>query len=387
MRPLGALQAAQDVPPGTILGFRLFGVPLRLHFTFVLLLVFLIVFGLGGQQSSLVSILYIAALLGSVLLHELAHAVVSRRFGIRTEQIILYPIGGLARLEREPTPKEDIWIAISGPVVNLLLAAGIFLFLHWRHALLGLGDLMTPTDANLWERIAVGNLILAGFNLLPAFPMDGGRVLRSILMRKRKREVATQMAAAAGRFLGISMGLYGLLTMHFLLVFVAFFVYLGAAQEGAAAMGRLLTQGIPVRDAMVTKFHTLTHGQTVGDAARLLLATAQQDFPILHGDEVTGLLGRNDLLRAMASAGPQAYVSEAMERDFVRLDPDIDLAETLPHMARAGTCALVMEGNRLLGLLTKENLSEYLVLRRFGMSPGGGAAGIAGAAESPGLGG
>lgn len=354
---------------GTVRAFRLLGVPLRLHFTFILLLVFLIVIGLGGEQSSLMSVLYIGALLGSLLLHEAAHAIASWYFGIRTLEVVMFPIGGVARVERTPKPREEFWISLVGPTANLLIAALLLGWLYWTGSLANLSSLLQPTDANLAERIAVGNLALAAFNLLPAFPMDGGRLLRSILSRRMPEDRATQIAARSGRFLAIGMGLYGLISMHFLVVFVAFFVYLGAAQESAAAIGRALTQGIPVRDAMVRRIHTLEHSNTIGDAARLLLETSQQDFPVLHGDQVTGLLGRAELLRAMAVEGSEAYVAGAMSRDFLRLDPNTDLSEILPQMAHAGACALVMEGDALVGMLTAENLSEYLLLRRFGMTP------------------
>jgi stage IV sporulation protein FB len=172
-----------------------------------------------------------------------------------------------------------------------------------------------------------------------------------------------------GRMLAISMGLYGLVAQDFLLVFFAFFIYLGAAQEGAAALGRSLTHGIPVRAAMITEFHTLGHGNTVRDAANLLLSTSQQDFPVIHGDQVVGMLGRNLLLKALAAEGPEAYVAGVMDRDFLQLEPEADLAEVLPLMAQAGRCALVMDGSKLRGLLTTENLSEFLLLRRFGMEP------------------
>ena len=164
-----------------------------------------------------------------------------------------------------------------------------------------------------------------------------------------------------GRMLAISMGLYGLFAPQFMLVFFAFFIYLGAAQEGAAALGRTLTHGIPVRAAMITRIPYAGHGDTVRDAANLLLSTSQQDFPVMHGDQVVGLLGRNLLLRALASEGPDAYVAGVMDRDFVVLEPDQDLAEVLPLMAQAGRCALVMDGSRLEGLLTTDNLSEFLL--------------------------
>jgi Zn-dependent protease/CBS domain-containing protein len=361
---------ARGTPQGSVWSLRLLGVPVRLHFTFVLLLVFLIVTGLGGNQSMGYYAAYLIALFASVLLHELGHAWVGSRYGIRTLEVVMFPIGGVSRMERDPKPREELWIALAGPLVNLALAGVLFALLYYRHAIVGLRDLLQPTDTNLIERIAFGNLILALFNFIPAFPMDGGRVLRSVLARFKPENEATRMAAWAGRMLAISMGLYGLLATHFLLVFVAFFVYLGAAQESAAAMGRTLTAGIPVRTAMVREFHTLTHGSTIRDAANLLLATSQQDFPVVHGEQVLGLLGRNALLRALAHDGQEAYVGGAMDRNPPTLSPDQDLAEVLPLMAQSGTCALVMDGGaRLVGLLTAENLSQFLLLRRFGMEP------------------
>ena len=175
------------------------------------------------------------------------------------------------------------------------------------------------------QRVALllyGNLVLAGFNLLPAFPMDGGRILRALLSYIRPEDEATRLAAWLGRMLAISIALYGLLSPQFMLVFFAMFIYLGAAQEGAAAMGRTLTHGIPVRAAMITEFHTLDHGNTVRDAANLLLSTSQQDFPVMHGDQVVGMLGRNLLMKALANQGPDAYVAGVMDRDFLALEPN-----------------------------------------------------------------
>jgi Zn-dependent protease/CBS domain-containing protein len=352
---------------GTVGAFSLLGVPVRFHFTFILLVIFLIVNGLGSKQSALSSSGYIAGLFASVLLHELGHARVAMRYGIKTLEIVMFPIGGVARLERNPRPKEELWIALAGPFVNILIAAAMLGYLSATNQMQPYEALATPTDQNLLERIAFGNLLLAAFNLLPAFPMDGGRVLRALLSRVRPEDEATRVAAWVGRTLAISMALYGLLATQFMLVFIAFFVYLGAAQESAAALGRTLTHGVPVRAAMISDFRTLEHGSTIREAANLLLATSQQDFPVMHGDQVLGLLGRNGLLKALAHEGPDAYVAGVMDREFLTFEPDQDLAHALPLMAPAGTCGLVMDNGRLLGLLTTENLSEFLILRRFGM--------------------
>ena len=358
----------QTASPGSVGSVRLMGVPIRLHFTFVLLLIVLAVIGLGGNQSPGNYALFILALAVSVLLHELGHAFISSRYGIRTLEIVMYPIGGVARLERPAKPREEFWIALTGPFVNLLIAGVIFAVFYSQNKMLNFFAFDQPSDANLPDRIALGNLVLAGFNLLPAFPMDGGRMFRAILSSIRSEYEATRIATWSGRMLAISMGLYGFIYMP-MLTFVAFFIYLGAANEGAASRGRSLTQGIPVRAAMVTEYRTLSHGSTIRDAANLLLSTSQQDFPVVHGDQVLGLLGRNALLRGMALEGQDSYIAAFMERQFASVSPDKDLSEVLPVMAQAGACALVMEDGRLLGLLTAENLSQFLLLRSVGLQP------------------
>ena len=339
-----------------------------MHFTFVLLLIFLVVVGLGSNQSPAYYSLFILAMIGSVLLHEFGHSFISSLYGIRTLEIVMYPIGGVARMERPAKPREEFWIALTGPMVNLLIAGMIFALLYSQNRSLNLFALDQPSDANLADRIALGNLILAGFNLLPAFPMDGGRMFRALISRIRSEYEATRIATWSGRMLAISMGLYGFIYMP-MLAFVAFFIYLGAANEGAASRGRSLTQGIPVQAAMVTQYHTLTHGSSVRDAANLLLSTAQQDFPVVHGDQVIGLLGRNALLRGMAAEGPESYIASFMDREFATVAPDKDLSEVLPMMAHAGACALVMQEGQLLGMLTAENLSQFLLLRSVGLNP------------------
>ena len=309
--------------PGTIGPVRLAGVPVRLHFTFVLLLIFLVVIGLGSNQPPATYTLFVLGLVVSVLLHELGHAFVSALYGIRTLEIVMFPIGGVARLDRPAKPREEFWIAIAGPVVNLLIAGAITGVLYLRHRALDPFALAQPADGNLVDRIALGNLILAGFNLLPAFPMDGGRMLRAVLTRMRSEYEATRIATWSGRMLAISMGLYGFIYMP-MLAFVAFFIYLGAANEGVASRGRSLTQGIPVRAAMMTEYHTLPHRSTIRDAANMMLSTSQQDFPVVHGEEVVGLLTRSALMRAMLREGPDGYVAGAMDRNFLRVPPDMD---------------------------------------------------------------
>src|SRR3984957_2619652 len=339
---------------GSIKFFSLFGTPLSLHFSFILLVIVVIAKDLAGHQTTSAYTLFLVGMLLSVMLHEAAHAIVARRLRVRTLEVVMFPIGGLPRMERTLKPSEEIWISIAGPLVNALIALGLFWYLASTHqsAQIKPSDLMQPSDVNLLGLLAFGNLLLVAMNLLPAFPMDGGRILRALLAYIHPEDEATRIAAWVGRMLAIAMALYGLLASEFMLVFFALFVYLGSAMEFAAATGRSLTQGIPVRAAMMTEFHTLEHGKTIRDAATLLLATSQQDFPIVHGDTVVGLLGRNLLLKSLAAEGPDAYVAGVMDRDFLSIEPENDLAEVLPLMAQAGRCALGVDGEKLEGLLT-----------------------------------
>jgi stage IV sporulation protein FB len=361
-------QNQQPISGSISLG-RVFGVPIRLHFTFLLLLVFLLVNGIGNKQSGPATAVYILALFASVLLHEIGHTLVARHYGIKTLEIVMFPIGGVSRPERMPTGRQELWISLAGPLVNALIAGALIVWLWFAGSFVPIQLLKEPTNENLAERIASGNLLLFLFNLLPAYPMDGGRILRAILALRKPENEATRIAAMAGRRLAVALILFGLLSGNFMLVFVGAFVYLGAWQEGATARGRSLTSGFPVRAAMITDFRTLPHGASIKEAADLLLSTSQHDFPVVHGDQVIGLLGRGALMRAMLSEGPDAYVSTAMDRNFLRVAPDADLSEVMPKLSSPGAAALVMDDqDRLLGLLTSENLSEFIMLRQIGQA-------------------
>ncbi len=349
--------------PGIAGSITLFGVPVRFHFTFWLIVIWMIVLASGGKHSVAGAALFILGLFLSILLHEAGHALTARRFGIGTVEIVMLPIGGLARLERPPRASEEFWVAFAGPLVNLAIGLLLLGVSFWSGGGISISHWREAADANIPSRLAVANLVLALFNLLPAFPMDGGRVLRSLLAEKRTYEDATRLTARIGTGIAALMALLGLLQANFLLLFIALFIYIGAMQESMAATAQALMQGAKVREAMVTDFRTLNHGDTIRDAAELLLATSQQDFPVMAGPRVTGLLSRNHLLRALAAEGPDGYVASAMDREFPRLDPDMDLAEAAGTIS-GGNCALVFEDEKLVGMLTAENLSEYLVLKK-----------------------
>lgn len=368
-------ESSHDDGGGAIRIASLAGIPIRLHFTFILFLAWFFFDGLGGQSrgnpvQTWIRFLFVAALFFCVVLHELGHALTARHYSIRTRDITLYPIGGVARLERLPRPGQELWIALAGPAVNLVLAALLSLVMV---ALRRPAFAVSPIDPNVQvfvERIRTANLLLAAFNMVPAFPMDGGRVLRALIARMTTEVRATEVAAFVGQIFALLVGLFAFFNSNLLLVLIAVFVYLGARQELALYQTRALVFGHRVGEAMLQDFRTLPVGATLQDAAAALLAGSQQDFPIMNGDEVVGLLSRSALLRGYATEGPGAYVAGTMIREFLTARPGDDLEEVLEQMQtpHAGS-VLIFDGSsqdnaRLVGMITQENLLEFLTLTR-----------------------
>lgn len=339
--------------PGTIPLFVIGGIPIRLHFSFLLLVGFLVYMSFGGKDAMMESAV-VLVLFGCVILHELGHAFVARQYGVRTVEIVMFLIGGVARLERSLKPREELWVALAGPAVNVFIAASLFGYL-------------TLAGPNAFvSEVLTANLFLAIFNMIPAFPMDGGRVLRSLLSFGFDDLKATQIASTVGRVLAVVMGIWGLWNGQFILALIAFFIFNGAQQEYFAQKSNSLMKGARVGEAMLTNFISLPHGASIRQAAEQLLDTSQQEFPVMHGEQVLGLLRRNELITGLAKEGPETYVSAVMERDFLRLKPDDFLEEVLANLSDSDYTALVMQDEKLLGIITKENLNEFLVLRNLG---------------------
>ena len=297
----------------------------------------------------------LACIFASVLLHELGHALTARSLGVRIVSIVMYPIGGVARLASQPAPREELWITAAGPAVNLVLALALF---GVERAL----DL-TGEVRGFVRDVASANVALLLFNLIPAFPMDGGRLLRSFLALRKPEAAATKIATVVGRAVAVLMAIYAIYSAHYFLLFIALMVFTGAQREQVVSDARRYSTGVTVSDAMVRDFRTLEHGSTIGEAAQLLLATAQHDFPVLHAGRPVGLLTRAALIGAMNSGGPSSSVAAAMKRDFLAVAPDADLANALPMMEKAGSSAIVTDGERVLGLLTPDNVGEFFALR------------------------
>ena len=249
------------------------------------------------MAAAAIGVFFILAVFLCVVLHEFGHALAARRYGIKTRDIILLPIGGVARLERMPTnPLHELWVALAGPAVNIAIASVLFIWLKLTATLEPLQTLTLGTGTFL-ERIMVVNIFMVVFNMIPAFPMDGGRVLRAVLATRQEYGRATQIAASIGQGIAIIFGIFGLFYNPFLLL-IALFVWFGASQEAGLARMQSVIGGIPVQHAMVTDFKTLNENDSLDRAVELTLAGSQKDFPVVDNGRIEGILTQNDLLKA-----------------------------------------------------------------------------------------
>ncbi len=341
------------------------GIGVYVHATFWLLILFILYVHLTQGHTlmtALAGVVFILAIFACVVLHEFGHALTARQYGIRTRDITLLPIGGLARLERMPDdPRQELWVALAGPAVNVLIAAGIFA------ALSALGgrlewEKIRWVGGDFLNKLMVVNLWLVGFNLLPAFPMDGGRVLRAFLARRLEYTQATQIAARIGQAMAFLFGFVGLFTNPFL-IFIALFVWMGAEQEAAMVQMRASLGGIPVARVMMTDFRALRPDDTLATAIEHILAGWQHDFPVVEGGYVLGVLTRDDLLKVLAQRGAAVPVREAMRQDY-RMSDSHDMLERALALLQDSNCRSlpVLHAGRLVGMLTMENVGEFLAI-------------------------
>ena len=352
------------------------GIGVYMHATFLLLIGWVALSTWLETRSltgTLAGVGFILALFACVVLHEFGHALTARRYGIKTRDITLLPIGGVARLERMPEdPRQELWVALAGPAVNGVIAAGLFLWLQLTSALEPIAQL-TITSGSFLGRVMLVNVSLAAFNLVPAFPMDGGRVVRALLAMRTDYTRATQIAAALGQGMALLFGFLGLFTNPFL-VFIALFVWIGAGQEASTVQMRTALGGIPASRAMVTDFRSLAPSDRLQQAVDLILAGSQKDFPVVEGDRLVGVLTRDGLLEALASKGRDVPVAEVMRRDFTVAEPGQMLEIALANLQACQCRTLpVLQQGRLVGMITMDNVGEFLMLQaalgRQGRSP------------------
>jgi stage IV sporulation protein FB len=343
------------------------GTAIRIHITFLLFLAW-IFFGSytsGGAEAAWNSLAFMLLLFACVVAHEFGHIFMARRFGVTTPMVTLLPIGGVAQLERIPEkPWEEFLVAIAGPAVNIVIAAALVLLFG---ASLEPQNLAAVDDVSvgILDRLAVVNIFLVLFNMIPAFPMDGGRVLRAALASRLGYARATEIAASIGQFVAFGLGFLGLFGNP-LLIFIAIFVYLAAASEAHIVAVRAMSRGVPVGAAMMTQFATLLPDASIDQAVETLLRTSQNEFPVVEGaGRPAGVLGRSDLIRALKQHGPDARVADVMTSPIPTVSHRACLEEAFHILQEKGTPAVgvVDASGQLVGLVTFETIGEMLMVR------------------------
>jgi len=343
------------------------GTVVRIHLTFVLFLawIFAASYANGGAATAWNTLLFMLLLFLCVLLHEFGHIFTAKAFGVATPYVTLLPIGGVAQLERIPEePGQEFLIAIAGPLVNVAITL-LLVFVAGANLQPSAAAAVDNTQISIVDRLAVVNLFLAIFNLIPAFPMDGGRVLRAALASRMGYVRATEIAAAIGQFVAFALGFFGLM-YNPILIFIAIFVYLAASSEAHMVALRAVSRGVPVSYAMMTHYATLTPEEHVDHAVQTLLATNQGEFPVVDGmGKPVGLLDRGALIRALKTLGPDARVADAMNTELPTIGnrATLEQAFKLLQQKAAPAVAVVDIAGRLVGLVTGETIAEMMMLQ------------------------
>lgn len=347
---------------------RLFGSDVRVHVTFFLLLAWIGVatYSDGGLPAAIENIVFVIALFACVLAHEFGHALAARRYGIATPDITLLPIGGLARLEKIPeNPRQEIIVALAGPAVNVVIWALLVGILGANTQFDQLANI-DSTGSEFLGRLAVVNLLLAVFNLIPAFPMDGGRVFRAVLSLRMDRVKATRIAAIAGQIVALLLGFAGLSSGNPVLILIAVFVFVAANAENQDVAMRAVSRRLLARDAMITRFQALNPEDSIDIAANTLIRTTQHEFPVQNPDgTLSGFVTRAALFTALAGDGSRMRpVSEILEPDIPRIDPTTGLETVLDLMHKGAPAIAVCDhSGRMTGYITRENVGELMVVK------------------------
>jgi Zn-dependent protease len=342
---------------------RIAGIDIYIHATFFLLL-YIVGLSYWREQGTAVAVIasigFILALFACVVLHELGHSLTARRYGIQTQRITLLPIGGVASLEKMPDdPRQEIHVALAGPAVNFLIAFALYVYLDVSNGLPSAEE-AGVTGGSWAYRLMLLNIFLGGFNLLPAFPMDGGRVLRAFLAMRMDHALATRKAASVGQVLALGLGLLGLIYNPFL-VLIAVFIWFGATLENNAEQLKSTLGDATVRHAMLREFHTLSPGDTLAKAVELTLAGSQKDFPVGDPNRLTRVLHHSELIKGLHELGANARISDLMLQDILTAEIDEPLGKLLERMqGNPAQLVCVTENGQVAGLLNLENILELI---------------------------
>jgi Zn-dependent protease/predicted transcriptional regulator len=348
---------------------------LYIHVTFFLLIAWIAFSGWqqGGVEAAVDGVVFVLLIFLCVVLHEYGHVAAAAYYGIRTPSITLLPIGGLASLERMPEkPVRELVVALAGPAVNVVIFAVLLVVLGARFDFSQIGQI-EQASVSLSGRLAAVNLILVLFNLIPAFPLDGGRVLRALLSMRFDRARATLYAARIGQAFAVVFAIVGLYGNPLLLLIAVFLFFAAEAEAGQERM-RVQVSGYRARDAMITRYESLSPDSTAEDAGRLLLRTTQQEFPVIApGGRLAGMVTRRDLIDAIRRSGAATPVSEFMVADLVAVTEDEPLESVMAKMSKSATRAVAVNNRArgFVGYINAENATELYMLSTASRHGGG----------------
>lgn len=339
-----------------------------MHLTLLILLAWIAVsYALAGAGLGVTAIgmLLVLTIFAVIVVHELGHALVARRYGIATRDIMLLPVGGIASLERTPDkPSQELAVAVVGPLINLVIAGALWLGIEAFGGSTRLSE-VTSTGGAIATQLMWINVGLAVFNLIPAFPMDGGRALRALLAMRLGPERATNIAATLGRMFAVVIGILGLF-VNPLMLLIAFVVWMGATQERALVQLKSVISGVPVSAAMLRRVESVAPDQPLEDAAALLVRGGLNQLPVIDHGKPVGVITRSDVATALANAGPDATVATAPQHHIVTVSPSDSLDGVLDQLRQEpDSIALVLDnGGVPVGVLTAEHLAAYVALHQ-----------------------
>jgi Zn-dependent protease/predicted transcriptional regulator len=344
---------------------KIFGIQFRIHVTFILLLFFIFTAGLSKREpeQAMLGVLFVCAVFACVLIHEIGHSLIARRFGIEAKSITLLPIGGVASMEEIPDkPRQEIAISIVGPFINLVIAGILYLFIgSWSGIFIT--NLYPDSIRDLFTRLIGINIMLAVFNLIPAFPMDGGRVLRGILALKVDFIRATSTAVSIGQGFSLLFIFYGLF-FNWWLTLIGIFLFIGAGGEKQHVMLQSILHQVPAREVMATDFHSLRPDELLSRALEHIYHGCQQDFPVVGSKGIEGVLTRMGILSVIHNKGVQVPVSEVMDRNFNFVDPQTPLDEVYHYLLSSHKTTMpVLENDQLKGMLSLDGINRYLMIQ------------------------
>ncbi len=347
---------------------KFLGIDVFIHWTFLILIAWIVILQLrtnGDLSHILTAVGFILVLFLCVTLHEYGHALAARRYGIKTKHITLLPIGGIAMLEKMPEkPVQELVVALAGPLVNFVIAAVLFIYLYASGQPLFATQITTlPSADNFMQNLLYINLALAVFNLIPAFPMDGGRVLRAILALKLNRVLATRIAARTGQFIAILFVFWGLFSNPFL-VFIGIFIFLAAQAEATFTQTHSMLSNTSVSDVTMRNYTTLDENDTLQAATQELLNGQVSNFLVLKNSSVVGTLSKKNLIKGITEKGMAYPVKDFMDKNFFVLQPDMLLEDVYKRMIEENMKILpVYSNDKLIGAVDTENILEYVMIK------------------------